>query len=377
MAQTPILDLQCEPPAMRRSWAPILVGVLIGLALVRWVSIDGLTWFPVLIISIAIHEIGHVAAGKLAGMKPGGIVVCGLMILKSGDRWLCRFDVRRLLSGGVAKPLPAKHDFDPRRYAWMVAGGPIATLLLLAVSGIAYWRSAGPAGLVNSFWWINLTLFLGVLIPTDGVNKSDGARLWLLLHDPEDSRSWIAFLQLLAEETVGVLPRYWDSEMFAGMMQYRPGSSDGAYRELLAFYRRIDERNVEGALEHFEKALAATGRGGRLLRHACFLEAVCASAILRANPAAARTWLARATRVRKPMSRHGPDAAIAQSEGRYADAIGSWDAALAFVVARKFDSGLARFGKAKIIEYREQCQEAIGAARIASAAQASAARPTG
>ncbi len=156
------------------------------------------------------------------------------------------------------------------------------------------------------------------------------------------------------------MPRDWDAELFAQMLlRDHHESYDSTYRQLQAFYRLNDERNVDGALEHLEKALAASGRGGRLLRHACFLEAACSSAMLRDNSAAARTWLARATRLRKPMSRHSTEAAIAQSEGRYLEALRSWDAALAFLVAKKFDSGPARYGKAKIREYQEQCREAI------------------
>jgi hypothetical protein len=36
---------------------------------------------------------------------------------------------RRILAGGLAKPLPWKGDFYSTRHAWMMAGGPIATAL--------------------------------------------------------------------------------------------------------------------------------------------------------------------------------------------------------------------------------------------------------
>src|SRR5580692_11051607 len=154
MSETPILDLECEPPKVSRPWMTYLFSAIAVIIIVRWIPVDGLWWFPVLYASIAFHEIGHLVAGKLVGMKAGGIVVGGLMFVRSGDRWRFRFDYRLLLSGGVAKPLPAKGDWNPARYAWMVAGGPLATILLAAVSGIALWRSGSTTGWLTSLWWI-------------------------------------------------------------------------------------------------------------------------------------------------------------------------------------------------------------------------------
>ena len=117
VSATPILDLDRDPPGIVRSWTPMLFGALLGVAVAQWAQIDPWSLVPALFISVMLHECGHLVAGKLAGMEPGGVVICGVMLLKSGDRWLCRFDGRRLLSGGIAKPLPRKGDFDARRYA--------------------------------------------------------------------------------------------------------------------------------------------------------------------------------------------------------------------------------------------------------------------
>jgi hypothetical protein len=128
---------------------------------------------------------------------------------------------------------------------------------------------------------------------------------------------------------------------------------------MLAFYRCVDQNQEPEALGHLEQALSGSGNLGRPMRQWCFLEAACSSALLRHSPAAARTWLERGMRLRKPPSRYSIDAAIAQSEGRYRDAIELWDASLAYLVKKRFDSGLTRFAKAKIAEYRRQCCEAL------------------
>lgn len=215
MSETPILDLQRDPPKPRRAWMPLVFGGLIGIALARWISLDPFSWFPVLYLSIAFHEIGHLAAAKLVGMEAGGIVVGGLMIFRSGDRWLWRFDFRRILSGGLAKPLPKKGTFHPAQHAWMIAGGPLATILLAAAAGIARWNSTSPADWLGTLWWVNLFVLVSAFVPAGGLNKSDIPRLWQLLRHPEEARAWAALLQVQSEETAGVLPRDWDPELFA------------------------------------------------------------------------------------------------------------------------------------------------------------------
>jgi len=72
--------------------------------------------------------------------------------------------------------------------------------------------------------------------------------------------------------------------------------------------------------------------------------------------------MARAVKVAKPVTRHSVDAAIAQSEHRYGDALQLWDASLAYIAKRKLDSGLIRFTKAKIAEYQGQCRAALESA---------------
>ncbi|HWD00045.1 MAG TPA: hypothetical protein VG456_24970 [Candidatus Sulfopaludibacter sp.] len=363
MSETPILDLEIDPPRLSRPWITWLVGGAIGVVLSFAklpFSIDGLWWFPVLYASIAVHEVGHLVAGKLVGMESGGLVIGGLMILKSGQRWVVRFEWRRILSGGFAKPLPKKTELDIPRYAWMLAGGPLATLLLVAASGIPYWRSTATApGWLSSFFWINVLLAVSLILPSRGLNKSDGARLWLLLRNPSEARSWIAVLQLQTEETEGMLPRDWDPALVAEMLQGCAANGDNAYRHMLVFYRCIDLGDEEAALAHLEKALAASARCGRPARLWCFLEAAACSGLMRGDPEQARTWLARAVKVSKPQSKSSVEAAIAMAEHRYEDALRLWDESLAFLAKRRLDSGLIRFTKLKIAEYQAECRTSL------------------
>ena len=354
MRETPILDLQRDPPKLRRAWAPIVFAAAIVLAVLRWNLHIDLWWIPLVYVGVTIHELGHLVAGKLVGLNPAAIMVGGLSIFKSGDRWVCRFDFRQLLGGGVAAPL-ARKGHSNRSKAIMVAGGPLATLLLAVIAGVTW-------GWTSSLCSINLFLLASTMLPVQGVNKSDIPRIWQLLRDPQGSEAWTALIQVQTQDMEGVLPRDWDPEIVAQMLQSDAKSGDYAYRQLLAFYRQLDLGDSEQALQHLETALASSALSGNLVRHLCFLEASASSALYRHNSAAACTWLARAIQVRRPVSRHGVEAAIAQAEGRYQDGLQSWDAALAYLVKRKLDSGLVRFAKRIIADHQQECRQALSAA---------------
>jgi len=155
------------------------------------------------------------------------------------------------------------------------------------------------------------------------------------------------------------------------MMTGRNARAGEAVRQMLAFYRQLDEGEEEAALGRLEAALAASGVCGRALRHGCFLEAACSSGLLRGSAENARGWLADARKVRRPESQQGAEAAIAMCERRYADAVKHFDAALDFVARRKLDSGLARFAKQRMIFCRRECQAAL--ARAAGPAETASA----
>jgi hypothetical protein len=371
MSQTPILDLEQELPKTRRQWAVLLLATPISLAIILAPFVAGdispaappfnaLLWLPAIYVGIAIHEIGHLLAGKLVGMEPGGISVGGFRFFKSGERWVFRFDGRLLISG-FAKPLLAKGDFRRAPQAWMVAGGPIASILFLGVCTYAIFHfGRGAWDWIGTLFW-GATLGLTSLIPYSGGGlKSDASLLWQLLRHPEASHRWIALLALQTEETKGALPRDWDPELMENVLNVEESEPHYTYAQLLGFYRSFDQRDTPAALQHLENALAAAARSGnRRLRMACFLEVAAASARERKNAANARIWLARATKAQKPESTAGIEAEIAMAEGRYGDAIRQWAAARDFIVKKRLDSGLARFAKERITERERVCHASL------------------
>jgi hypothetical protein len=371
MRATPILDLSDAPPkSSPTKWILALLvggllGVLLGMSPIMdpryFAGFNGFLLLPALYVTIAVHEFGHLLAGRIVGMRPGAVVVGGIIIFKSGQRWLIRFDYRRIFSGGLAKVLPQKGDLRPASFGWAIAGGLFASLVFTVVCGLVeltYGR--GPWGWTDTLFWIALLATVGPMVPVSrGLNKSDGARLWILMRRPDQCRSWMALWALQTEETRGVRPRDWDAELVRQMLMADPSSGEYSYVQLLAFYRYTDERKEQVALEHLENALARSGGSSKVLRQCIFLEAAFSSALSRGNVSQARTWLQRAAEVKKLASTDAVEAAIAIREERYDDALRLLATARARIERRKLDSGLARFAKEKLAEYEEMCQSAM------------------
>jgi Peptidase family M50 len=364
MSATPILDLEDsppEPPSVKRKLIAVLLGGVLGTSLVLLPGFNGILFIPALYVAIAVHEVGHLVVGSLVGMPPGALVIGGIVIFKSGQRWIIRFDLERLFAGGLAKALPQKDDLRLASFGWMIAGGPIASLvLMLACAFVKFKYGDGKWGWTGTLFWIALLITAVSLIPvSSGLNKSDGARLWTVIRRPDQCRSWMALWALQTEETQGVLPRDWDTELVRQMLAVEASAREYPYVQLLAFYRCTDENKESVALDHLENALARSARVSRVLRQCIFLEAAASSALSRGNVAQARTWIARAGKVHEPISTDDAEAAVAVREKRYDDALRHLESAHARIERLKLDSGLARFAKEQIATRKSLCKNVI------------------
>jgi len=382
MSATPIFDLEKAPPEAASVWRARRIGALIGLAIAtafiladqnkspawHWPRFNLFLLIPGLYLATAIHELGHVSAGALVGMDVGAISVGPFAFAKSGKNWVFHFN-RRAWLGGFFRPLTANPDFQPVDFAWMVAGGPAASVLLALLCALIYARSGnGGWDWIGTMFWISWFIVVMSLIPyRAGLIKSDGARLWQLIRRPEQTRTWAALLALQTEDMKGVRPRDWNPRTFAKIVNADISSDEYLACQLMAYYRRVDEGCDETALAHLERALAKSTGRPRAVHYLLFAEAASASAEIRKQAPQARTWLERARKLSKAEPLEGVEAAIALCEGRYQDALTHWQAARRRLDRRKLDSGLVRLAKERWSDYENTCRSALSLQAIVRA----------
>lgn len=375
MTATPILDFLQDPPLPQRAWKATLIGSLFGAAFalaIIWVEnlfaenawcpgFNGLLFVPAFYVATAIHEVGHYLAGKSLGLASGGFAVGAFIFTKSGDNWIFRFD-RRLWIGGFFVPLVTPADVRVSAYAWMVAGGPIASILgAIAVWFLCQLQGSGEWNWLGTVFWACVFSMISLVPASSGLTKSDGSRLWGLFRHPKREQAWIALIAVHSQETKGVRPRDWDAESTEKIAAIDENAREFSHCHWLLYYRALDQGREEEALQHLEQALGNSSRSGKVIRQSLFLEAAWSSAHFRNDANRARQWLTRAIAIRKPESMEAVHAAISMSEGRHGDAERQWQAAIQWVESRRFDSGLVRFAKERWAFYADQCRRASSA----------------
>jgi hypothetical protein len=181
----------------------------------------------------------------------------------------------------------------------------------------------------------------------------------MLLKHPGQAMAWMAAVAIQAENIRGIRPRDWDPDMFARMMSTPQPGGGRIFPELMAYLRSLEEGDDTSACVHLENAIGASERVGKVIQQALYFEAAELNAMLKHNAPNARVWLARALKLRKPESSACAESTVAIAEGRYEDALTKIDAARAYLVKRKQDSGTARFAHERLNQRESLCKEAL------------------
>ena len=253
-----------ERKTNRKFWLLLPVGLLLGyvfgqlmssingppdpdrIRLGGWQKLALITVLPVsAFLVILAHEMGHVAGGRLAGLR-FLFVIAGPLKVTRTERGLS-WQVNRSLAlmGGLACCVPR----DPKQFLNamkpMIAGGPLASFLL---AGLCYVLSSSVDVLPFSASWLLLvsrllqgtalmSLFIGImtLYPgTSGSLKTDGRQLIeLFKSNPHAQRQNLVRL-LVGQSLAGIRPSEWDSGTV--------GKLDEAYAELADDEKTLQER---------------------------------------------------------------------------------------------------------------------------------------
>jgi len=251
---------------------------------------------PLIILGmLLVHELGHVLGGKLVGFR-FLLLIVGPLKVTSGQNGL-RFELNRNLAmaGGLAACMPDNTHNLNRRLMVMVAGGPLASLLL-GLSGVVISQAVS-----NQSPWDFLSLLLGLgslaialvtLIPvTTSGYMTDGSQIRSLLRNDATARQKALILTLQGESLSGVLPRNWDRSLLTEALAGEGEPNSQAIAQMMAYYAALDRGEIDLAGSHLANALLAEVRLAKGFVEAIYLESAYFHGALRKDPITARQFL--------------------------------------------------------------------------------------
>jgi hypothetical protein len=156
-----------------------------------------------LLLVLAVHELGHLIAGLVQGFRFELFVVAFLGIKRTGNKIEVFLNKNIGLMGGVAATLPINPSPENRRrFAMIIAAGPVVSLLFAILAFVIFSYSTSGAG--RGFWFVSgagsIAIFLATTLPTkSGVFFTDRARFLRLISKGKPGEVEEALLMILAQ----------------------------------------------------------------------------------------------------------------------------------------------------------------------------------
>jgi hypothetical protein len=249
------------------------------------------------ILTLAVHEIGHLVAGLVVGFRFTLLAIGPLLIERTASGKIrLAWNGAPALFGGAAGTIPTRREGLKWRFAGVIAGGPFASALLsLGAAAALRWAPVPHGALRIELSWLRLlsfAIFLATVVPLpNGPFVTDGMRsLRLVRHGPQGARE-LSTLTLLALERGGVRPRNWDVTLIDRGLEVRDGSIFECQVHLCSYMRMLDAGSLDAAGAALASALTLAPRLPAFIGGPCFVEAAYFEAAHRRRPDRAREFL--------------------------------------------------------------------------------------
>ncbi len=220
------------------------------------------------------HELGHLLGGRLVGFRAFLLIIGPFRMERGALGWVWHRNTSLSLAGGMAGSAPADAVNLRTRSGVMVAGGPVASVILGVLGLLGWWftdpSNLGPntplARVIASFVLLtvggtSLGIALVTLVPacTSGF-YTDGARLLMLLHGGPVAERDAAIQAVVGASLAGVRPRDWSP----ALLERARSLVDGSMQEVVAWQltqtQCADVGATGEALEWLERVLSAVDR---------------------------------------------------------------------------------------------------------------------
>lgn len=357
---TPILNSGVLPPLHRkkapstvRGLLTILAGIIVLLPVIAWTDksknprIAFILCISALVLTITIHELGHLFAGWMVGFRFRAIHVGPFSLSLEHGKPKVRLYREMLASGSAGMNVGTVLRLR-RRLLIFVAGGPAANLLsipatVLLVNHVFTGLGETRAGtLAAQFTVFSLIAGMVNLMPIQAGFLSDGARMEMLLRSRDRSRRWLSIAALANLHGDGTRARNWKSTWVRAAASVRDASLDGFAGNWLAYMWAYDRDDATSASLHLERCLELVGKLPSSARNIVAQEAAVFSAWFRDDASLADQWATQVKKIRTlpRLVRIRLDVALRCAHRDYGVADLSWREGLAFIEGET--SGTAR-----------------------------------
>ncbi|HEY0866965.1 MAG TPA: site-2 protease family protein [Fimbriimonas sp.] len=213
-----------------------------------------------LFLAIVVHELGHVAGGRLAGMEFRFVQFGPLSIHRQDGRCQMKW-IPRSFAGGLAFMVPARHRLV-EQYRSFILGGPLASLAWCAICLALYiWAHREPspawAPLTTLLFGISLVVLPGTLWPHVVNGYPTDALFLLKLRTPGPERDRIlALFEVHREGASGKRARDWSTDLLETALIPQDGSQFELRARYLAYWHCLDRGEWERARDEIERAVS-------------------------------------------------------------------------------------------------------------------------
>ena len=222
------------------------------------------------LIALAIHELGHLIAGRLVGFPWMSITIGPISFVRTTSGIRPKWSGYKSMSG-LAQCHIRAHDGLRSRLAGFVLGGPVASLLLFAFSlwlmretdGATIFVDGINGDLGESFFRVFSLMFfastvstsLGSLLPVGirGVD-TDALILWRLLRGGIKGERQVSLAMLGAKISAGVRFRDWEPELISTALKPRDLTPARLQALFLAYLHEVDNGRFDVAKEFVDEA---------------------------------------------------------------------------------------------------------------------------
>ncbi len=254
---------------------------------------DAFAFLLLILLVLAIHELGHLIGAFSRGMKFLLFVVGPFQWMQTseGIRFSLVFNLGSF--GGMAAALPdPDREFSPQMKR-LAMGGPLASLVLAALCvAVGFMLSGKPAFYFHFVGGFSFLIFLVTALPfRAGGFMSDGMQLLELMRGGRAVEERQTIINLMMQSMAGVRPRDLDQATIARILGFE--SLDPMRQVIARYYAYIsalDRGELEHAAQYIDWIAEHIEQYPQGFRQSMTLE-ICLHRVLQGRPEEARQWM--------------------------------------------------------------------------------------